>query len=351
MTQKILFKPIDSKVRSIGRTCLDANYTRWLGLSGSGVEFVVSKGSVSVSLVADSMYVSEPHRARFAVYVNDKLIVDRVLDEPEYVVTHEGFNDSYTVRVIKVSECAQSTIGISSITVESGAEVTPTLHKDKLIEFIGDSITCGYGVDNEDPTSKFTTATEDFRKSYAYLTAKALNCDYSMVSYSGYGIISGYTESDTPHPDILPPIYDKVGWSMGTSGDFSISNIKWDFSKEPDIVVINLGTNDATYVKDHVNRADLFSTKYVEFLKVVRSKYPNAPIICSLGIMGDSLYPAVVKAVRLYAEETLDNNISSIKFDVQKPEDGYSTGYHPTHKTYIKASKLLTDYIIENIKY
>lgn len=49
------------------------------------------------------------------------------------------------------------------------------------MEFIGDSITCGYGVDDPDKEHHFKTATEDVTKAYAYKTALALNADYSMV--------------------------------------------------------------------------------------------------------------------------------------------------------------------------
>ena len=351
MDKFISFKPIDSKVKTIGRTCLDENQVRWLGLSGSGIEFLVLDNSFSIELVADSMYKSEPHRARFAIYIDDKLYVDQVMNVPKLTFTHTNNKTSMSVRIIKVSECAQSTIGISSIDVVESGDIIPSTPKGKLIEFIGDSITCGYGVDVEDPIGKFSTSSEDFRKSFAYLTATALDCDYSMVSYSGYGIISGYTESDTPHPDILPPIYNKVGWSLGFKDNFSISNISWNFNEQPDLIVINLGTNDATYIKDNQDREHRFTLSYVDFLKVVRQHNPKAPIICTLGIMGDKLFPAISKAVELYRAETLDENISTFKFDVQMEEDGYSIGWHPTFATYQKASNKLLDYIQKNIKF
>lgn len=56
-----------------------------------------------------------------------------------------------------------------------------------------DSITCGYGVDDEDRSHQFSTKTEDATKAYAYKTAQLLNADYSLVSYSGHGVVLGYT--------------------------------------------------------------------------------------------------------------------------------------------------------------
>lgn len=77
------------------------------------------------------------------------------------------------------------------------------------MEFIGDSITCGYGVDDEVAEHQFKTATEDVTRAYAYKTARMLNADYSMFSASGYGIITGYTEGDVKLEDQrLPQFYE-----------------------------------------------------------------------------------------------------------------------------------------------
>ena len=58
-----------------------------------------------------------------------------------------------------------------------------------VIEFIGDSITCGYGIEAKAGGELFDTGTENFEKTYAYLSSKELNFDYSVVCYSGCGLI------------------------------------------------------------------------------------------------------------------------------------------------------------------
>lgn len=118
------------------------------------------------------------------------------------------------------------------------------LIKKYLIEFVGDSITCGYGVDAKDQNENFKTLTENFSKTYAYLAAQALDADYSVVAFSGHGIISGYSGDGTKNAEgTLPKYYTKLGRNENYPGD-------WDFENhQPDFVVINLGTNDNTYVK------------------------------------------------------------------------------------------------------
>ncbi len=85
-----------------------------------------------------------------------------------------------------------------------------------------------------------------------------------------------------------------------------------------------------------------FVTGYIEFLKMVREKNPQAQILCTLGIMGDTLYPCIEKAVANYSLETGDTNVSSMKFAVQPYNDGYAACYHPTEKTHKKAARKLT---------
>ena len=63
--------------------------------------------------------------------------------------------------------------------------------------------------------------------------------------------------------------------------------------------------------------------------------------------MGDRLYPYVEKAAADYTAQTGDTNISTMKFDVQSPDDGYAADWHPTEATHTKASAKLVEKIKE----
>ncbi|MFD2875957.1 SGNH/GDSL hydrolase family protein [Paenibacillus rhizoplanae] len=91
-----------------------------------------------------------------------------------------------------------------------------------------------------------------------------------MVCYSGYGIITGYTENDqklTTH--LLPDYYGKVGKSEGRFGGSLLpQEIAWDFSRfTPELIVINLGTNDDSYTKDDPAKQADYAENYVAFLQ------------------------------------------------------------------------------------
>ena len=58
---------------------------------------------------------------------------------------------------------------------------------------IGDSITCGYGVEGDVEDEIFCTAKENPSKAYSLLTAQELNAEYQIVAWNGKGVISAYT--------------------------------------------------------------------------------------------------------------------------------------------------------------
>ncbi len=117
----------------------------------------------------------------------------------------------------------------------------------------------------------------------------------------------------------------------------------WDFSSfVPNFIVINLGTNDETYTQGDSNKEKEFQDGYVNFLDNIRKINKEATIICSLGIMGQQLFPSIEKAVETYKSKTGDQKVTTLKFDTQNiNEDGGGAGWHPSEKTNIKAAALL----------
>ena len=339
------FQATEQYVRIIGRTHY-YNDVLWLALSGGGVEFSFSGTQAVITIQGDSIASSGNNLARIAIEVDGIRVIDDQVDQPlkTYTVFESGTGQKVTVKVIKLSEAAMSTVGIQEIKVEAAGGIMPTPEHIHKIEFIGDSITCGYGVDDGNGLHSFSTATEDVTKAYAYLTAQLLQADYSMVSYSGYGIITGYTENDQKLiTHLLPDYYELAGKSEGEfGGNRKPQDVRWDFSRfVPDLIVINLGTNDDSYTKDDAGKQAEYAEEYTGFLKQVRRNNPGSRILCTLGMMGDRLYPYVEQAVNRYTRETGDSNISVMKFDVQLADDGYAADFHPSQATHSKAAARL----------
>ncbi len=339
-------------VKLVGRTYLE-NDVLWTALSGAGAEFVYTGKKLDITIVGDSVAstpANDTNYARVGIYVDGERVIDDMLNEAEktYTAFESAEAKTVNVQIIKLSECAMSTFGIKPIHIEAGESIVPAAEKQYKIEFIGDSITCGYGVDDEDKDHHFSTATEDVTKAYAYKTAQKLGADYSMFSISGYGVISGYTDDGNIRASqTIPQYYEKLGFSYGSfTGTQTAQSVDWDFSNyQPDVVVINLGTNDNSYCKDD-EKKEVFRAAYVEFLKMVRKHNPDAKIMCTLGIMGGDVTKSIKQACDDYTAETGDANIFMFRLTQQSSSDGLAADWHPTERTHEKAS----DKVAEQIK-
>lgn len=344
--REMTFSATEENVKYTGRNYYDGK-TAWLVQSGSAVEFTVNAKSAEVTIAGDySINNDEKYRSRYAVIVDGEIIIDDVMGEKSRTIKlFEGSESRRAdVKIIHLSEANNGTIGVSEIKVSSDAPVpvTPAKEKDLAIEFIGDSITCAYGVEGKSASDQYTTKTENFMKSYAYLTAEKLGADYSAVSYSGHGIISGYSNDGNRNTSSLVPPYYK------NCGNLSNYARPWDFTRKPnDVVVINLGTNDYSYVsKDFDARSQEFTDGYEEFLETVRECNPDAYIICTFGIMGgQEMYPLIEQAVGNFSEKNNDSKIIAYKSPMQKADDGYGADYHPSEITQQKNAYILADKI------
>lgn len=346
------FPVSEEYVKLTGRTA-EVDGICWLIHSASKIEFKLKGTHASVVIRSDdSINGEEEHLARIAVYVNGERTLDHIVRQEEETLELFSSEEEKEVEIaiIKLSEAVHSIVGIKEIQVTAASDIAPLPEKDIKIEFIGDSVTCGYGVDDEDPSHDFSTATEDATKTYAYKTVEALNADYSVVAYSGYGIVSGYTADGTREEAMLvPPVYECLGKNNGSAEGILDLSKDWDFREfVPDEIVINLGTNDATYTLHDAAREEEFITLYVDFLKIVRKENPDARITASLGVMNDDLYPAVEEAVKQYIAETGDENISSLHFTPQDGSTGYAADGHPTEATHALAAKTLIEHLRQN---
>lgn len=356
-TVESIYRATGDDVKLLGRTAQQKGIL-WCAFSGTGAEFVVRGTALYVEIYGDSTVTDPENQARLGIYVDEKRVTDVMVAEQRkvYPIYEASETEVHVIRIIKLSESAMSTIGIGEIRVENGS-ILPTANRRFLIEFVGDSITCGYGVDDEDENHQFSTRTEDVTKAFAYRTAKELDVDYSCVSFSGYGVFSGYSGDGMRNDkELLPPHYEKTGFSYAKSGlsgsEFCIGDIPWDFSRrQPDVVFVNLGTNDASYCGEDPERQEQYQQCYISLLKNIHKNNPGAYLVCGLGIMGDVLYPALCAAVERYKAETGNVRIETVYFEAIRPEtEGYAANYHPTARTHIRACGVLAGKLKEVFK-
>ena len=170
---------------------------------------------------------------------------------------------------------------------------------------------------------------------------------------SGWGIISGYSgDGKKVEVQQLPKYYDKIGYNYNKGfGSVKAETLDWDFNKfVPDVIVINLGTNDASYTGTKKDRQQDYQDSYVAFLKQIREKNPTAKIYCTLGIMDARLNKVMAAAAEAYTAETGDSNIATFEFPLQdSANDGIVADYHPSDTTHTKSAQLLADFIKQDM--
>ena len=178
----------------------------------------------------------------------------------------------HSVWIYKATEAHTGDIFIRGISGKNLQAIKPP--DAPLIEFIGNSITCGAAADpSEVPCG--TGVYHDQHNAYmAYgpQVARALNTNFILSSVSGIGIYRNWN-SDGP---TMPQVYEKTALHAETTG-------MWDFNRyKPKIVSIALGTNDLSNGDGKKPRLPFDSVQYVnnynKFLQLVKSKYPDAKI-------------------------------------------------------------------------
>ncbi len=335
-------------VKSVGRNIVKDN-ALYMIQSASYIEFNFVCKTLMIDLSAET-----EGDVRVAVILNDELFCDTVIKSSEgkkRVTVFDSFVLHYgTVKVIKLSESRKSAVlKVEGIILDKEARIYPTDNRKVRIEFIGDSMTCGYGVEDCNPENSYKVSTQNALKAYPFLTAEETRADFQVVAYSGYGLLTGFGKEEKCPEETVPEYYERIAkLEDGTVYD------KWDFSNDhPDIVVINLGTNDMGYCNTPDKKSEFYYA-YIEFIKSVRRSHPYAEILCMFGIMGNDLSSTIQDAVYNYSYDYRDEKIHFSEFEKMSEQDGYGANYHPSAITHQKVSmelvRVLRKYYDEKYK-
>ncbi|WP_437275483.1 SGNH/GDSL hydrolase family protein [Sorangium sp. So ce375] len=222
---------------------------------------------------------------------------------------------------------------------------------ERRIEVIGDSISAGYGVDGANETCPFTSDTENNYLAYSSLTGRLVGADSTIVAWSGRGVYRNYKDDPA---DTMPEMY---GRTIADEAEPA-----WNFSSwVPQVVVINLGTNDfSPDVPGDAQFRGPFTEAYAGLVETVRANYPEAFIFCTIGPMLSDSYPPDAMALtraRAYigqvVEDRNDDGDDRVRLLEFPPQDGAANGlgcdYHPSVKTSALMAQQLAEAIREEL--
>ena len=229
-----------------------------LNWAGSGVEmsFYLDNGDFFMTIAASGS-------AYLRIYVDG--VLRTAADGSEYhrvstatasLTVGDIPQGNHTVKAIRVSDYGDSEVNLTSAIFAGNMDITTKVPAaEYYVEFFGDQFTTG---ENLNGGERY-----DASLAYAYKAALTLNADYSITASAEFAVMSGEYQALDIY-GLANPIYEK--------------DMKYDFARKANAVVINLGANDLG------SDPQEFRMKYLDLLFAVRAANgPDCKIYCIYG--------------------------------------------------------------------
>lgn len=256
--------------------------------------------------------------------------------DADYMLAENLPEGKHTLLLTK-RNCAQNKIAaFSGFFLDDAAQVLPpAAHAAQYkIEFIGDSFTVAEG--NEADAQRMpwlkTFPVTNIDQGFATILARKLNAEYHLTARSGIGMVTDWSGDRTLN---LP---DRFGRAL-----MDAPEPQWNFEKwQPDLVVIGLGLNDYSGLKDKAGNvstenSQLYRTKYHAFLATLRRVYPNAKFLA---------VAAHVPWMREQVRHIVEAEVAQGRRDIHYAQydyfpGGYVANGHPSAATHEKIAEQL----------
>lgn len=218
----------------------------------------------------------------------------------------------------------------------------------RKLEFIGDSITAGFGSNAISPcdaslwTNQYSGTWSDMvcngPAPIGSSTVTGLAADCNVQAWSGIGMYCNYFSTDIyncAQEQTMPQHYPYVLGSQSQAGD-----LHWNFqSFVPDAVVIALGTNDFSMGRgQNASYVAAYEQTYLNFIQTAAANYGNKslPFFLAVGPMS-TLYMTAVQSV-------IDNasalGYSATMINMSFPQTQYGCGGHPTRASHAQMAAI-----------
>lgn len=294
--------------------------------SASSVSFAFTGNSCEIAL--QSVDTNE-HPNSVSLELDGQYIGRLKVEQGElrnYTISIPNNKTQHKLSIFKATEAANGAVLFSGTT----AKVVPSIiKKKKKIEFIGDSITCGFGND--------TSATacgegqwfdqHNAYYSYASILSRKLNTDFVLSSVSGIGMYRNWND-EHQNGAIMPDVYENLYLNKDSFKPYN-------FAFQPDIISICLGTNDLSDGDGIKNRLafneEKYISNYINFIKTVYKHAPKTRIILlnSPMVSGEKnivLLRCLNKIIQAFENDKEHKPISLFEFQPMSPK---GCGYHP----------------------
>lgn len=347
--------PTDPAIRFVGRVFRQQG---WVSFAYPAVQIETQFEGDAIDMRLRDFGLSRPNSTNFYwIIVDGEATLLKVCDTSEvYPLARNLGPGWHTLKIVKRTESSlggQGSTGrgdLLGLRVRTGTRLKPVVAPTRRMEFVGDSITCGYGdeLSIDDPSdSPFTARNEDAWHAYGAVAARALAADYVAIASSGHGVIRNYEDFVGV---LMPAMYE-----MPLPDDNSTP--PWDHATyEPDVVVVNLGTNDfspgVALEQFDAHRAK-FRQAYTDFLARIRAVHASATIVAAVGPMlnddfpeGYSAWTSVQADVSAAVDARRAAGDPDVNYFAFAPQQGpYGEDFHPTLATHQLMADALVPFI------
>ncbi len=228
---------------------------------------------------------------------------------------------------VVVSKRTESFFGTLRFEGFEGATIIPTPRATRLIEFIGDSITAGYGVLGALPCA-FNQATEAESRAWGAIAAHDLGAAHTAIAYSGIGMVRNNGGSTT---NTMPVRYGRAFADAAMPA--------WAWSYTPDVVVIGVGTNDFSGGDPGMAYVDAYAAFITD---AVRAHAPGVPVLLATSSMvGGTARTQLRASLDAVVARLGDPTIRVVDIPEQLAADGYGCDSHPNETTARKMATAL----------
>ena len=314
----------DSRITYIGRTCVQ----------GSDVSFDWSGVSVRLAFTGGylALHGSDSGKDYFNVWIDREPSAepDRVFcigSDTTLVLLNvrERRPLQHRITLQKRTEAEQGRATFHGFTL-NGELLEAGGLKERVIEVVGDSYTCGYGSENSVRSDPFRPQDENPSKTYADILGRYFGADVVRIAHSGQGIARNYDDAGrgTHMPDRYPATFD-----LTREGDPA-----WDFSRiRPDITLIYLGTNDFSTGRQPT--MDEFCRNYRRLVDRILEAYgPGHPVLCIAAQHSEWHHQYVSEAVRRIGKENV--HYMGLPLQTHNSDSDLGASWHPNYQGHLK---------------
>lgn len=312
--------PTDPHIKILGQyDGTDPEHPRF-GYPGSGFLLLFNGSELRVEVSSDS------DSSALTVVVDHGVPELRLLRKGanEVTLVHAPSPGRHTVEVYMRTETWQGIVTLLGVHLPDAGELLlpPILPRRKLL-FIGDSVTCGAGIDNNaeckaDPSLPANNAYE----AYGMLLGRRFDAQSHLVCYGGRGLERDYRGLGEADNVVNAPQF----YQLAIASDAVSGRVLWDASRwQPDAIIVSLGTNDFNLQKTKPLDEKKWVAEYVAFVHALRKNYRHSFIFLTEGaIVTDPLLRRMVQETAAKVHD------KKVKYVPSSHYPGLPCDAHPT---------------------